>query len=122
MSRTARHVLLVLASLISTLPLYAADPPVLAGATHVGIHGRLDIVFSADAGRTFSKPAVVVDSPLDDRNPAFGQAADGALVVAFWRAAKDTFKDYETDRPDQPVSTHVTRSTDGGRTWSDPAE
>jgi hypothetical protein len=92
------------------------------GAAHVGIKGRLDIVFSADAGRTFSKPTVVVDSPLDDRNPAFGQAADGALVVAFWRAARDTYKDYEADRPDQPVSTHVTRSADGGRTWSDPAE
>src|SRR4051812_39618081 len=52
------------------------------GADHVGIKGRLDIVFSADQGRTWSKPAVVNDSPADDRNPAFGQAKDGTLVVA----------------------------------------
>jgi hypothetical protein len=92
------------------------------GADHVGIKGRLDIVFSNDAGRTWAKPTVVNDSPLDDRNPAFGQAKDGALVVAFWRAAKDTYKDYELDSPNQPVSTWVTRSEDGGRTWSNPAE
>ena len=46
------------------------------GAAHVGIKGRLDIVFSEDAGRTWSKPTVVNDSPVDDRNPAFGQAAE----------------------------------------------
>jgi hypothetical protein len=92
------------------------------GAVHVGIKGRLDIVFSDDAGRTWSKPTVVNDSPVDDRNPAFGQAKDGTLVVAFWRAKKDSYKDYEVDSPDQPVSTWVTRSTDGGKTWADAAE
>src|SRR5688500_14225405 len=46
------------------------------GAPHLGIKGRLDIVFSSDAGRTWTKPTVVVDGPADDRNPAFGQAAD----------------------------------------------
>src|ERR1700760_4807762 len=55
------------------------------GAPHVGIKGRLDIVFSADDGKTWTKPAVVVDSPADDRNPAFGQAKDGTLVVGYWR-------------------------------------
>jgi hypothetical protein len=94
------------------------------GADHVGIKGRLDIVFSSDQGRTWSKPLVVNDSPVDDRNPAFGQAADGALVVAFWRAAKDTYQDYElnTAASAQPVNTWVTRSTDGGATWSAPSE
>jgi hypothetical protein len=90
------------------------------GAGHVGIKGRLDIIFSTDQGRTWGQPVVVNDSPADDRNPAFGQAKDGTLVVAFWRAAKDTYKDYEanTDSPDQPVNTWVTRSGDGGKTWS----
>src|SRR5690242_11492340 len=55
------------------------------GGPHLSIHGRLDIVFSSDEGKTWAKPAVVVDSPVDDRNPAFGQAKDGMLVVAFWR-------------------------------------
>ena len=92
------------------------------GAIHVGIKGRLDMVFSGDDGRTWSKPTVVIDSPVDDRNPAFGQAKDGTLVVAFWRAAKNTYKDYESDSPDQPVNTWVTRSADGGKTWSDATE
>ena len=92
-----------------------------SGADHVGIKGRLDMVFSED-GKTWSKPVLVADSPFDDRNPAFGQAKDGTLVVGFWRSAKDSYKDYERDDPAQPVSTWVTRSTDGGRTWSDPSE
>src|SRR3954469_17637154 len=60
------------------------------GAGHLGIKGRLDVVFSSDEGKTWSKPAVVVDSPVDDRNPAFGQARDGTLVVGFWRTARYT--------------------------------
>ena len=146
---TFLHVVL-LAALIA-LPLTAAEPPpqpdrrlvvsgqgffpvarqlqngriavlLRGGADHVGIKGRLDLVTSADAGKTWSKPAVVVDSPLDDRDPAFGQAQDGTLVVAFWRSAKDTYRDYEVDDPAKAVSTWVTRSSDGGASWSEPAE
>src|SRR4029077_18982211 len=51
------------------------------GAPHLGVAGRLDIVFSNDQGGSWSPPTVVNDSPIDDRNPAFGQAADGSLVV-----------------------------------------
>jgi hypothetical protein len=91
------------------------------GADHVGIKGRLDIVFSDD-GKSWTQPALVVDSPVDDRNPAFGQALDGTLVVAFWRSAKDTYKDYERDDATQPVNTWVTRSSDGGKSWSEPSE
>ncbi|HEV7869408.1 MAG TPA: sialidase family protein [Chthoniobacteraceae bacterium] len=92
------------------------------GASHVGIKGRLDIVFSADSGKSWTAPAVVVDSPLDDRNPAFGETKDGALVVAFWRAAKHTFGDYNLDDAAHAVSTWVTRSEDGGKTWSEASE
>ena len=92
------------------------------GADHVGIKGRLDIVFSSDEGKTWTPPATVVDSAVDDRNPAFGQAKDGALVVGFWRAAKDTYRDYDIDDPKQPTNTWVTRSVDGGKSWHDPIE
>ncbi len=92
------------------------------GATHVGINGRLDIVFSSDEGKTWTKPSVVMDSPVDDRNPAFGQARDGALVVACWRTAKDTFQDYKTESADKPVNTWVTRSSDGGTSWTEATE
>ena len=55
------------------------------GAAHLGLQGRLDIVFSRDEGQTWTRPTVVNDSPVDDRNLAFRQAQDGTLVVAFWR-------------------------------------
>ncbi|MDQ3621777.1 MAG: glycoside hydrolase, partial [Verrucomicrobiota bacterium] len=54
-------------------------------ANHLGIDGRLDIVFSSDEGKTWSKPALIVDTPLDDRDPAFGQAKDGTLVIGYYR-------------------------------------
>lgn len=90
------------------------------GAPHVGLAGRLDMVFSADEGQTWSAPTVVVDSPLDDRNPALGQAADGTLIVGFWRTG--TYDDSGKYNPnlDKERSTWVTRSQDGGRTWSAP--
>ncbi|MBI1924373.1 exo-alpha-sialidase, partial [Candidatus Poribacteria bacterium] len=47
---------------------------VRAGAGHVGITGRLDAVRSPDGGKTWTAPAVIVDSEVDDRNPAVGQA------------------------------------------------
>jgi hypothetical protein len=92
------------------------------GAAHVGIQGRLDIVFSADEGRTWTKPAVVVDSPVDDRNPAFGQAKDGTLVVGFWRTARYDDQGRYNEKLDKPVNTWVTRCRDDGKTWSEPAE
>jgi len=88
------------------------------GAGHLGIKGRLDMVFSADEGQTWSKPVVVNDSPVDDRNPAFGQAANGDLVVGFWRTATYVDDGRYNPKLDKPRNTWVTRSTDGGKTWS----
>jgi len=90
------------------------------GGPHLSINGRLDIVFSDDDGKTWSKPSVVVDSPLDDRNPAMGQAVDGTIVVGFWRTARYDDQGRYNSSLDKPVSTWTTRSTDGGKTWSEP--
>jgi hypothetical protein len=92
------------------------------GAAHVGLGGRLDIVFSRDEGKTWTKPAVVVASAVDDRNPAFGQAEDGTLVVGFWRTARYDSQGRYNNQLDKPVNTRVTRSRDGGTTWSEPME
>jgi hypothetical protein len=93
------------------------------GAPHVGIQGRLDIGFSGDEGQTWTRPAVVTHSPVDDRNPAFGQAKDGTLVVAFFRTARyDAQGRYNERLTDKPVNTWVTRSADGGKSWSQAAE
>jgi hypothetical protein len=92
------------------------------GAGHLGIKGRLDMIFSSDEGKTWSAPVVVNDSPIDDRNPAIGEASDGTLVVGFWRTATYTDEDrYDPKLIEKERSTWVTRSKDGGRTWSDPA-
>src|SRR6476620_7578947 len=34
------------------------------GGPHLSMNGRLDIVISSDEGKSWSKPAIVVDSPL----------------------------------------------------------
>lgn len=88
------------------------------GAGHLGIKGRLDMVFSSDDGRTWTPPVVVNDSPVDDRNPALGQARDGTLVVGFWRTATYDDQGQYDPKLDKPRGTWVTRSADGGRTWS----
>jgi hypothetical protein len=89
------------------------------GGPHLSINGRLDMVFSSDEGKSWSKPKVVVDSPVDDRNPALGQAADGAIVVAFWRTARYDDQGRYAPSLDKPVNTWVTRSSDGGNSWSE---
>ncbi|MDH7571491.1 MAG: sialidase family protein, partial [Armatimonadota bacterium] len=68
----------------------------------------------------WTKPTVVVDSPVDDRNPAFGEAPDGALVVGFWRTATYDAEGRWAPALDRPRTTWSTRSTDGGKSWSDP--
>lgn len=87
------------------------------GAPHLGRAGRLDWIESGDGGRSWSAPRAIVDGPEDDRNPAFGQMADGSLVLAYaectcynpdgsWNTATGAF------------SLFYRISRDGGRTWS----
>jgi hypothetical protein len=94
------------------------------GAPHVGIKGRLDLVISSDEGKTWGEPVVVIDSDADDRNPALGQAKDGTLVVGYWHCANyDEAGNYNPEWETQGKSrTKVTRSHDGGKTWSEPAD
>ena len=40
-----------------------------------------DVIRSKDGGKTWSAPKTVADEPPDSRNPAFGQAADGRVVL-----------------------------------------
>lgn len=91
------------------------------GGPHLSIQGRLDMIFSSDDGRTWSKPVTVVDSPIDDRNPSLGEAKDGTLVVGFWRTATYDDQGHWDPKSEKERSTWVTRSKDGGQTWSAPA-
>ena len=92
------------------------------GAPHIGIEGRLDMVFSDDEGKTWSTPTVVNNSPVDDRNPALGQAPNGDLVVALWRTATYDDRGRYDESLDKLIQLLVTRSADGGKSWFKPTE
>lgn len=91
-----------------------------AGASHLGLAGRLDMIFSEDDGKTWGGQVVVNDSPLDDRNPAFGVAKSGALIVSFFRTANYDDSGKYNPYLGREMSLWVTRSEDAGRTWLPP--
>ena len=70
---------------------------------------RICAVRSSDEGRTWSDPTVVVDTPLDDRDPSVTQLSDGRLLCNFF-----TY----TEAAGFHVA--VVESNDLGKTWSEP--
>ena len=93
------------------------------GAPHIGVKGRLDIVTSKDDGKTWSTPRTIVDGPEDDRNPAFGQLKNGDILLAYailhgYDASGLKLSTSPTERRAEGV--YVTRSSDGGKTWTKP--
>ena len=86
------------------------------GAGHVGITGRLDAVRSLDGGKTWETPIVIVDTEVDDRNPAVGQAPDGTVILAY-HAQGSYNADGSWSRDLRRVQMRVTRSHDAGATW-----
>jgi hypothetical protein len=90
------------------------------GSGHIGLEGRLDVQWSKDGGRTFSPPAIIVNSAIDDRNAAVGFTPSGTLLMVYMRQSS-----YDEDgqylRGTIPVAMAITRSTDHGLTWSEPA-
>lgn len=94
-----------------------------AGAAHIGIHGRLDMVKSSDGGKTWTAPQVVAAGPGDIRNPAFGQLADGTLVLSY-----SIFKNYDAqgnyfnNGHAYFDGMYTIRSRDMGKTWDQPTK
>jgi sialidase-1 len=77
--------------------------------------GRIALVRSRDLGRTWSAPEVVVDTPLDDRDPSIVELAGGELLVAYF--SLDSGPGGSGYRF---VTSSVVRSSNGGKTWSAP--
>ena len=46
--------------------------------------GRAMIIRSTDEGKTWSKPATLIDTPVDDRHPAFVELTDGTLLCSLF--------------------------------------
>jgi len=85
------------------------------GADHVKSDGRVCVVGSDDGGQTWGRPWVAVDGPHDDRDPKLAMLADGTVLLSYFVI------DWSTRPRHTTWGTYVCRSTDGGRTWSEPA-
>jgi sialidase-1 len=66
---------------------------------------------SRDLGRSWSGAEVVVDAPIDDRDPSIAQLSNGDLLLTYMTYVKER-------RPTHEV--FCVRSTDGGATWGAP--
>ena len=84
------------------------------GAGHVRSEGRLMLVESADGGRTWGPPWVAVDGRYDDRDPKLAVLADGTILLSYFVI------DWSTRPRHTTHGAYVCRSTDAGRSWSEP--
>ena len=71
---------------------------------------------STDGGKSWSKPFVVVDTPIDDRDPSICQLKNGTLICNFFRAQYDAKRKV---RPgfERRNDVYIVRSADNGLTW-----
>ncbi|MGC9003189.1 MAG: sialidase family protein [bacterium] len=91
---------------------------VRGGAPHIGVGGRLDLIKSKDGGRSWSKPRTIASIPPDSRNPAFGQAIDGSLILAF--AVTGPYENGQFTSKTRGYTVWITRSFDKGENWERP--
>ncbi|MDR6319134.1 sialidase family protein [Actinoplanes couchii] len=84
------------------------------GVGHVRSDGRIRVVDSDDDGTTWSEARTVADGKFDDRDPKIVELADGTVLVNFF------VLDWDAEGGHASLGTYVSRSGDGGRTWSEP--
>jgi photosystem II stability/assembly factor-like uncharacterized protein len=77
--------------------------------------GRAMIVRSNDQGKTWSKPETLIDTPSDDRHPAFVELKDGTVLCSFFTYDGEPKNGDPSNEPAARV--WFIRSFDHGRTW-----
>ncbi len=80
--------------------------------------GRAMIIRSTDAGKTWSKPATLIDTPVDDRHPAFVELKDGTLLCSLFTYTGTEEAEFAR-HPDEANHTVIVRSFDHGKTWDE---
>jgi hypothetical protein len=78
--------------------------------------GRAMIIRSTDQGKTWSKPVTLIDTPDDDRHPAWLALPDGALVCSLFTYPGGEPADF-VRRPELAYRVGIFRSFDLGKTW-----
>ena len=79
--------------------------------------GRAMIIRSTDEGKTWSPPATLIDTPADDRHPAFVELDDGTLLCSFFTYMGEPENGDLSRVPELAARVHLIRSFDGGRSW-----
>ncbi|MBM4029130.1 MAG: exo-alpha-sialidase [Planctomycetes bacterium] len=75
---------------------------------------RMEIIISSDGGATWSAPVRATQSPHNDREGYLTLMPDGSLVLGYMRVMAHVDPAHPWQGP------FLCRSTDGGRTWSEP--
>ena len=78
--------------------------------------GRAMLMRSTDQGKTWSKPVTLIDTPADDRHPAFVELENGTILCSFFSYMGEPESGAWKD-PALETRVHIIRSFDGGRTW-----
>jgi len=78
--------------------------------------GRAMIMRSTDQGKTWSKPVTMLDTPDDDRHPAFVELPDGTLLCSLFTYSGAEQATY-LKSPELAHRTAIIRSFDHGKTW-----
>lgn len=83
---------------------------------HIRVNGVIKTVTSTDNGATWSQPSLAVQTDYDARDPKITKLADGTLLLSFFGTR------WLPNGSSTNVGTLVTRSSDGGRSWSTPVK
>ena len=79
--------------------------------------GRAMITRSIDGGKTWSNPQTLIDTPQDDRHPAFVELRDGTVLCSFFTYPGEPLNNDLVKDPTMAARVHFIRSFDGGKTW-----